>query len=263
MMLGWDDFEISAVGGTGFLNNNNGNYTTFRQRVQADVLNRSPEIIGIFGGINDQGLQTKATLQTEITALVAQCRASVPNALILGGGPWQPRGSLAVNTNYTDVRDAFLASLLTITGPWVFVDPLTGGWTTSAGGTGAASTSWITGEGTAQFRTVTDGVTTSASTTITSATAAFVASDVGFLITGAGIPTGTTIASITNGTTAVLSVAATVTASAVTLNITQQTGTGNGDIYIADGTHPNGVGSIYAANRVASATSAALTSLGP
>jgi hypothetical protein len=69
-------------------------------------------------------------------------------------------------------------------------------------------------------RTVTDGVLNS-TTTITSATAAFVAGDVGSVVSGTGIPNGASIASVTNSTTAVLSVAATSTASGVSLTFSQ------------------------------------------
>lgn len=69
-------------------------------------------------------------------------------------------------------------------------------------------------------RTVGDGVTTNLSTTITSATAAFTSADVGMKVSGsADIPTNTTIASITNGTTAVMSAAATASHTAQTFNI--------------------------------------------
>lgn len=61
-------------------------------------------------------------------------------------------------------------------------------------------------------RTVVDGVTTNASTTITSATAAFTGADVGRQIDVDNyVPVGTFIASVTNSTTAVLSAAATAT----------------------------------------------------
>ena len=56
--------------------------------------------------------------------------------------------------------------------------------------------------------TFADGVSNT-TTTYTSATAAFVAADVGKVITGTDIPTGTTIASRTSGTSIVLSQAAT------------------------------------------------------
>lgn len=67
-------------------------------------------------------------------------------------------------------------------------------------------------------RSVADGVLNS-TTTVTSATAAFTAADVGSQVIGTGIPVGATIASVTNGTTVVLSAAATATSSGVSLQI--------------------------------------------
>lgn len=64
----------------------------------------------------------------------------------------------------------------------------------------------------------TDAVTNS-TTLITSATAAFTFSDVGRPISGAGIPANTTIASVTSATNAVMSQAATASASGVTITI--------------------------------------------
>lgn len=69
-----------------------------------------------------------------------------------------------------------------------------------------------------------DGATTNTSTTMTSASAAFKANDVGKAITGAGIPAGTTIASRTNATTIVLSQAATATATGVSFTIADREG---------------------------------------
>lgn len=68
-------------------------------------------------------------------------------------------------------------------------------------------------------RTVTDGATTASSTTVTSATAAFTADDVGATISGGSIPAGTSISSVTNGTAVVISAAATATATAVSVTI--------------------------------------------
>lgn len=78
----------------------------------------------------------------------------------------------------------------------------------------------------ADARTVTDGVTTAASTTVTSATAAFTAGDVGAGITGGSIPAGTTIASVTNATTVVISAAATAAGTAVSLTVTASSNPG-------------------------------------
>lgn len=68
-------------------------------------------------------------------------------------------------------------------------------------------------------RTVADGVTTSGSAVVTSATAAFNANDVGKRITGTGIPADTTITTVTSATQVTLSANATATATGVSLTI--------------------------------------------
>lgn len=68
-------------------------------------------------------------------------------------------------------------------------------------------------------RTVTDGVTTNADATITSATAAWTQADVGRPITGTGIPAGTTIRSVTSSTDAELSANASASGTGVTFTI--------------------------------------------
>lgn len=67
-------------------------------------------------------------------------------------------------------------------------------------------------------RSVTDGVTNS-TTTVTSATATFLSSDLGKAIVGAGIPAGAYITVIGSSTSVTISVAATASASSVALTI--------------------------------------------
>lgn len=67
-------------------------------------------------------------------------------------------------------------------------------------------------------RAVSNGVLNS-TTTVTSATIAFTANDVGSTIAGTGIPTGTIISSVTNATTAIMNNTATATATGVTVTI--------------------------------------------
>lgn len=69
-------------------------------------------------------------------------------------------------------------------------------------------------------RTAADGATTSGSPNLVSTLAAWTTNDVGRTVSGAGIPGGTTILSITNATTVVMSANATATASGVTITIT-------------------------------------------
>ena len=67
-------------------------------------------------------------------------------------------------------------------------------------------------------RSVADGATNT-NTTVTSATAAFTAADVGKFITGGTIPVGATITAVGSATSVTISAAATATATAVTLVI--------------------------------------------
>lgn len=67
--------------------------------------------------------------------------------------------------------------------------------------------------------TITDADTTSASTSLTSASGLFTAADVGQVVTGDGIPVGTRIAALVDPTEVTLSAAATATASGVTVTV--------------------------------------------
>lgn len=68
-------------------------------------------------------------------------------------------------------------------------------------------------------RSVSDGVTTNSSTTVTSSTGAFTAADIGKIIAGTNIPTGATIVGINSSTSVTISSAATGTGSSITLTI--------------------------------------------
>jgi hypothetical protein len=68
-------------------------------------------------------------------------------------------------------------------------------------------------------RTTTDGATTVGSTTVTSATMDFSSSDVGHAVIAAGILPGTTIASVTSSTQAVMTSEATATATGLALAV--------------------------------------------
>lgn len=69
-------------------------------------------------------------------------------------------------------------------------------------------------------RTPTDGVTTSGTKTVTSATAAFSSTDVGAAISGTGIPGGATIVSVESATSVTISANATGSGSSVHITIT-------------------------------------------
>lgn len=68
-------------------------------------------------------------------------------------------------------------------------------------------------------RSTADGAVTSGSTTVSSATIAFVAGDVGKVVQCPGVPVGTVIASVTSGTAAVMSAEANTTGSGLALAV--------------------------------------------
>lgn len=72
-------------------------------------------------------------------------------------------------------------------------------------------------------RIVTDLATTSASAVVTSATAAFVAGDVGAYVSTLNLPVSTKVVTVTNSTTVTVSAAATATSSAQNATITPVT----------------------------------------
>lgn len=78
--------------------------------------------------------------------------------------------------------------------------------------------------------TFADGATTSGAATLTSATAAFKASDVGKKVTGAGIPAGTTILSRDSATQVTLSANATATATGVAVTIVNRAGSSDEEL---------------------------------
>jgi len=95
-------------------------------------------------------------------------------------------------------------------------------------------------------RTVTDGATTATSTTVTSPGNAFLTADLGKLVTGTGIPAGTTIKQVTNTGSVELSQAATATGSALTLTIAASLVTG--PRVVADGATTNASATLTSAS---------------
>lgn len=137
--------------------------------------------------------------------------ASFATQFLIDWGTFMPGGTgltIAAKTGAATVAEiAISANQVLEVNPtdWVAYDPNDG---------------WLVVPASKMGRTVADGATNS-NTNLTSATAAFATpADVGAIIAGAGIPSGTVISSVTNGTTVVLSAAATATATSVPLTIT-------------------------------------------
>lgn len=227
-LLGIPNTIVSGIGGTGYITVGSG--ATFPNRAQNDIGKFKPKFCLIFGGINDNPINL-ATYQQAVDATVKNVWRVSPDTIIF----------LAMNGNYNTgansiQEQAYAAIEAKYRNSVFFLSEVT------------PSKIYTFNNGHVGSRVVTDGATTASSTTVTSATAAFTSADVGHIITGGTIPARTVINSVTNGTTVILSAAPTATATGLSLTITNQTLTGNGNIMAGtDGTHPTLAGCDYLA----------------
>jgi hypothetical protein len=218
-LLQIEDLWGRGIGGTGYLaQGSSGTAPTFRGRLATDVTPYNPDVIVFQGSINDYN-KVPADIAAEIQTLYAATKAAMPNVKIIATAPLS---SAAPTSNVISIAAAEKAAWEGLGVP--YIDMLN-----ADTGTGAIGTN----------RTVTDAVLNS-TTTVTSATAAFVAADIGRIVSATGIPAGTTIANVTNGTTAVLAAAATASATGVSLALLNQRANGTADYNRSpDFTHPS------------------------
>lgn len=179
-MLGIPVRYGNAIGGSGYAR------TSVQTDIAVSFLNRAeylankfqPDLILLAGGLNDNATQaeeilgyaTAAVAQASFTAAVNQtltrCRAAAPKAIIAVCNIFTPSAS---NANYGNVglrnalkADIIRSQVLTLPGPWVFVDPGTdevrnsSGYVKPAGGSYPTSglllpnptgVAWMTGTG--------------------------------------------------------------------------------------------------------------------
>jgi hypothetical protein len=124
-------------------------------------------------------------------------------------------GSIATTTG-----DSFTAQVARDTFPFTYSGCKLSGWELACGlDEILVLTASIMAKREVAGRFVTDGATTNASPTVTSATAVFTAYDIGKKISGTGIPALTTIIAVGGATSITLSANATATATGLTLTI--------------------------------------------
>lgn len=138
-LLGIDDAWVGGVGGTGWLVNNGGVETTFRQR-NADIIAANPDIVVIAGGYNDRTTAFgNNLLRDEVAVWISQTRAALPNALFFVVGCWP--GSLGPNSNAIYAENQIAAGVTLANDAATFFLPVctdtAGSWVTGTGRTDA------------------------------------------------------------------------------------------------------------------------------
>lgn len=131
--LGWRDIWPQSVGGTGYVNP--GGNVTYRDRVQADIIARNPDVVVVQGSVNDLGYGglSNAQIGAEAAALYAAIKAGVPKALLVVLLPFPMYATSAFDA----LRDAIKTAATGVAD--VIVDPIAEGWFSGTGKVGATT----------------------------------------------------------------------------------------------------------------------------
>jgi len=232
MRLGLFRFQASVGGGSGYTAVGTGN-AAFTASGRLAYMNRnSPDVVVVAGGIND-GL---GGMQAAATTVFTSIRSANPSSVIVATGPWTP--STAQISAAPSKRDAILAAMQALTGPWVFIDNVSGTWLNSVGKSGSIGNGpWQTGDG--RQITFTAPLSAATSGTLTAnwagSTGSYSISFSDYSIRTATLTAGSSTVSWTGAVTA-------------TANAAAYTVAGNNPLYISDGIHPRGAGVEYLGN---------------
>jgi lysophospholipase L1-like esterase len=101
--LGVPNTVCQGIAGTGLLSTNGGTKPTYRQRI-GDLTAEAPDIVWIWGSINDFG-QTAAAIQAELTTYLAAIKSALPKALVIATAPPDMVGSGANGLNVANVEN--------------------------------------------------------------------------------------------------------------------------------------------------------------
>lgn len=152
-ILGWDDPWPNAENSTGYLNPGGGGKETFGTRLAATVVPYSPDVLVIWGGMNDtttvNAAYTTSALGAACTALYTAIASALPNCLLYVIGAPQPSGT--VPSPLSGANAAILAAASAHAFVRGVVDPT--GWITGTGKVGST-----TGTGNADLYTSSDGL---------------------------------------------------------------------------------------------------------
>ena len=110
--MGWDDVWASGVGGSGYVATNGDTEPTFGMRVQHDVIDHNPQVVGIVGSINDDTFGYTA-IYNAAYSLYTTLRAALPKAVIFAA-PTASSGvdgmTSAAIANHEATKDAAAAA---------------------------------------------------------------------------------------------------------------------------------------------------------
>ena len=147
-LLGWYDIQIVGKGSTGYLDTSAGS-DTYRDRIQKDVLDKSPDIVIVSGGLNDNGFPA-AAVQAEAVTLYQMIRNALPDAILIVSGVQYTNGTVA-NSSFVTTRDAIRAAANTAYGDGtlahLYIEQMGGPYPYSGTIGDYTNKGWMTGTG--------------------------------------------------------------------------------------------------------------------
>jgi lysophospholipase L1-like esterase len=149
-LLGWDECIVCGVGGTGYLSDTTGTAKKYGDRIN-DITSLNPDVVVVFGSLNDGPPYTPANTQAAVTAFHTQLAAALPNAVIVVLGVQKVGNS---SDTLASLNTAVAAGVAAVGAPNItFVDMFNPAWVT---GTGKSTAQ--TNDGNADWVTGSDGV---------------------------------------------------------------------------------------------------------
>jgi lysophospholipase L1-like esterase len=162
-LLGIPHMDVNAIGGTGYApvqspySYTSSTADTFGGRLP-DSVSSAPDLFMTGGSINDDyGIAISPLYPTVASANTAfenavlsyyqKLRSLLPNSVIAAMGPWAPKQFIPTSSIAQGKLNVIQQALTSITGPWVLIDNLNGGWLNSAGVKGPQTGPWQTGTG--------------------------------------------------------------------------------------------------------------------
>jgi len=131
--IGWPNTIASGVGGTGYINPGSGGRVKFIDRITNDVINQTPDVVIVAGGLNDTS-STAGDTATAAAAYFAALRSGLPNAQLICMGPMNP-------TATSSATGAHETAIFAAVAPYVrgTVAQASAGWITGTGKVGATT----------------------------------------------------------------------------------------------------------------------------
>ena len=153
LALGIPHLDLDSIGGTGYAPNSSNAATllagnAFGARLSS-ITESLPDLFVAAGGLNDNNTRAlapygssddaKAGFAASVSSFYIELRASLPDAVLVALGPWQPPPNLPPSQGELDKAGVIKAALAAAGGNWIYVDNMNGGWSNSSGASSAPS----------------------------------------------------------------------------------------------------------------------------